>query len=117
MKQYFTEVQKSDQTDDDVFLCGDFNRNVGDPGSLTELLTIPGMIDSTASDVPTTLGTFNTYDHLLFQTNFVTEYTGQHGVEKFDETLFSGNLQVAELECSDHRPVWVILKVPQQDDD
>ena len=33
----------------------------------------------------------NTYDHILFQTNFVKEYTGAPGVTKFDEAMFPGN--------------------------
>ena len=116
LKDYFTTVQNSRTTDDDVILCGDFNVNVGDE-SLNDLLSASGMIDTTSSTPGTKIDTTNTYDHLLFQTNFVKEYTGTHGVEKFDETMFGNNDPAASLACSDHRPIWVILKVPQQDDD
>lgn len=116
-EDYFTKARTKDPGDDDVILCGDFNRNVGDAGSLTELLTIPGMIDTTAPKVPTTIDTTNTYDHVLFQTDLLKEYTGVHGVIKFDEDLFGNDDKKANLACSDHRPVWVTLKVHDQDDD
>jgi hypothetical protein len=59
----------------------------------------------------------NTYDHILFQPAHVTEYTGGHGVTKFDEAMFPGDKAAAKKACSDHRPVWIKLKVPAQDDD
>ena len=101
-----------------MILCGDFNRNVGDSASLGVLLsTIPSLIDSTDGTVPTKIDTQNTYDHLLFPTNFVREYTGVHGVVKFDEDLFGDDDEVANAVCSDHRPVWAEFRVPDQDDD
>ena len=117
LKDYFAQVQRSDTKDNDVILCGDFNENVNDPKTLAFVLTTPAMIDSTAPNVPTTLGTSNTYDHILFQTNYLAEYTGTHGVEKFDEYLFGTNVVAAKKACSDHRPVWITVRVPNADDD
>jgi hypothetical protein len=117
LKDYFITVRSRDSEDDDVLLCGDFNRDVNDPGSLTEVLTVPSMIDTTVAGIPTTINSASTYDHILFQTSFVQEYQGQHGVVKFDEDLFNNNDQQANLACSDHRLVWVSLRVPPQDDD
>jgi endonuclease/exonuclease/phosphatase family metal-dependent hydrolase len=117
LKSYFIEVQDSDTSDNDLFLVGDFNRNVGDSGSLTELLTVDTMIDTVKADTPTKIKANNTYDHILFQTKFVTEYNGASGVYKFDETLFDNDDDKSRLVCSDHRPVWVIIEVPESDDD
>lgn len=117
LKGYFERVRDSDPGDKDVILCGDFNRDVGDKGSLSVLLTEPDMTDTTAPDVPTMVASDHTYDHLLFQTRFLTEYTGRHGVERFDETMFGNDDAKAKKDCSDHRPVWVVLRVPKQDDD
>jgi len=77
LKDYFIEVQDSDTSENDIFLVGDFNRNVGDSGSLTELLTVSTMIDTVKADTPTKIKTNNTYDHILFQTQFVTEYNDE----------------------------------------
>lgn len=118
LTNYFAQVQAESSTDNDVILCGDFNRNVGDTASLGVLLSsIPALIDTTDASVPTKIDTDNTYDHLLFPTNFVSEYTGTHGVIRFDEDIFGNNDELAETVCSDHRPVWAKFRVPQQDDD
>jgi len=59
----------------------------------------------------------STYDHILFETHFLTEYTGAHGVTLFDQTMFGGDAAAARLAGSDHRPVWVQMRVPAGDDD
>jgi hypothetical protein len=118
LTNYFTLAQLASSTDDDVMICGDFNRNAEDPASLGVLCArIPGLIDTTSPDVPTKIDTDNTYDHLLFQTNFLKEYTGSHGVIKFDEDMFGNDDELANETCSDHRPVWAEFRVPQTDDD
>jgi hypothetical protein len=38
-------------------------------------------------------------------------------VLKFDEELFGDDDKEAACACSDHRPVWIILHAPEQDDD
>jgi endonuclease/exonuclease/phosphatase family metal-dependent hydrolase len=117
LKEYFTQVQDHGTGDDDVILCGDFNQNVGDPDSIGHLLTISGMVDTTDPNTPTKIDTSNTYDHLLMQTTFTTEYTGNHGTIAFDETMFDDDDELASAACSDHRPVWAECRVPSTDDD
>lgn len=117
LKDYFVQIRDEDPSDNDIILMGDFNRDVGDPGSLTELLTIPTMIDTTDSSTPTVIKGDSTYDHILFQTQFLSEYSGRRGVIKFDEDLFSNDDDKAREVVSDHRPAWVVLKLPEQDDD
>lgn len=115
---YFNQVQGESSTENDVILCGDFNRNVNDAQSLGVLLSsIPTLIDTTEAGVPTKIDTTNTYDHLLFPTNFLSEYTGTHGVIRFDEEMFGDDDELALEVCSDHRPVWADFRVPELDDD
>ena len=117
LADYFTTVQNADSNDNDVLLCGDFNQNVNAPDSLSELLKVPHLADTTLPGIPTVIQGHSTYDHILFQTNHVTEYTGNHGVTMFDTELFHGNISAAKTACSDHRPVWIQLRVPPHDDD
>ena len=51
----------------------------------------------------------NLYDNIWFQTKYVKAYTGQKGIDKFDETDFANNDKAASLAVSDHRPVWAIF--------
>jgi len=116
LRDYFQQVQDEDPGDQDVILGGDFNRDVGDE-SFAELLSIPSMVDTTDPAPPTVVRGASTYDHILFERRYVTEYEGVHGVEAFDETLFGGDAARARTAVSDHRPVWIVLRVPERDDD
>ena len=53
----------------------------------------------------------------LFQTDAVTEYLGGCGIDRFDEADFGNNDKSANLAVSDHRPVWAIFSITQEDDD
>ena len=67
----------------------------------------------------------------LFQTHRLTEYTGQHGVTVPSppagerarvrgcviRTMFPGDDAAASKACSDHRPIWIRVRVPVIDDD
>jgi hypothetical protein len=64
-------------------------------------------VDTTVAGTPTVVQGTSTYDHILFETNFLTEYTAAQGVTLFDQTLFGGDVAAARLAGSDHRPVWV----------
>jgi hypothetical protein len=75
------------------------------------------MVDTTDPAPPTVVRGASTYDHILFERRYVTEYDGVHGVEAFDETLFGGDAARARTAVSDHRPVWIVLRVPERDDD
>ena len=48
---------------------------------------------------------------------FVTEYTGQNGVDDFDVTVFDNDDRAASLAVSDHRPVWATFVTDEVDDD
>jgi hypothetical protein len=89
-----------------------------DPGdsSLDALLAIPTMTD-TPFGASTVIRDGHAYDHALFQRQYLTEYTGRHGVDRFDERLFGDYDYVASKACSDHRPVWIVLRIPERDDD
>ena len=51
-----------------------------------------------------------------FQTNYVMEYTGEHGIERFDEIDFGNDDEAANLAVSDHRPVWAKFYANVDDD-
>lgn len=114
LASYYHDVFRREN---DVLLGGDFNRKVGDANSLGWLMDETGLIDTVDPDVPTVVRGRNTFDHILLHPRFTTEYTGRHGVVRFDEELFPGDPAAAEKAISDHRPVWIELAVPEQDDD
>jgi endonuclease/exonuclease/phosphatase family metal-dependent hydrolase len=116
LRDYFLHVQDADADDDDVILLGDLNVDAGDP-ALDALLAIPTLMDVPGGGVPTVIRGSHTYDHILFERRHLKEYAGRHGVERFDESLFGGDDVSAGRACSDHRPVWLILRVPERDDD
>ena len=112
----FTRVQATTTGDKDVLLAGDCNRVVGDD-AFVPLLALPQMVDTTLAAPPTVIKGDNTYDHLFFQSHRLTEYTGQHGVTRYDEVMFPGDDAAASKACSDHRPIWIRVRVPAIDDD
>ena len=57
------------------------------------------------------------YDNIFFQTDFVTEYLGISGIDKFDEADFGNDDKAANLAVSDHRPVWAVFRTNFEDDD
>jgi len=100
----------------DVVIVGDFNRNAGDEKSLGWLEEKTGLTDTTNGSVPTHISGTSTYDHILLHPRHTTEYSGKHGVVRFDETVFGNDDKAAKLAGSDHRPVWVELRVTADDD-
>jgi hypothetical protein len=52
-----------------------------------------------------------------FQSHRLTEYTGRHGVTRYDEAMLPGDDAAASKACSDHRPIWIRVRVPAMDDD
>ena len=56
------------------------------------------------------------YDNIFFQSNYTKEFTGKHGVMKFDEQLFGNDDKKASLNVSAHRPLWVEFDVSADDD-
>ena len=114
LKDVYTYVQeeniKENKEADDILLVGDFNRNTCD------FAVFKGLMSSDA--LPTMTALFHKkyhkssiydkelYDNIFFQSGYLTEYTGECGVVKFDEDCFGNDDEAANLAVSDHRPVW-----------
>lgn len=78
------------------------------PGLLTPLFT--GAVRTTISDA-------SLYDIIWLDPQYTSEYTGQSGVDRYDETAFAGDDRAASLAVSDHRPVWAVFRTDGPDDD
>ena len=112
----YQAVQAADKAEQDVILLGDFNRNPDDQLAYRPLLSIPSMRHMFQLPQKSHIKDTSLYDNIFFQTNYVTEYTGDSGIERFDETLFRNNDKAASLAVSDHRPVWGIFRMDIDDD-
>ncbi|MBM3280719.1 MAG: endonuclease/exonuclease/phosphatase family protein, partial [Candidatus Handelsmanbacteria bacterium] len=114
LAEVYQVVQDADPQEQDVLLLGDFNLPPEDRGfdRLRALLTplFTGEIRTTISDA-------SLYDNIWFEPQFVQEYTGQAGVDRFDETAFGGDDDAASAAVSDHRPVWAKFRTDGPDDD
>jgi competence ComEA-like helix-hairpin-helix protein len=106
-------VQRADPDEQDVMILGDFNLPPDDSGfaELAELLTplFTGEIRTTISDA-------SLYDNIWFDPAYVREWTGERGVDRFDETAFGNDDEVASRAVSDHRPIWATFRTDQNDD-
>ncbi len=114
LKQYYALALPQER---DVLVVGDFNRNANDSASVGWLATNTGLFTTTSPDVPTHISATNTYDQIMLNPAYTTEYAGVHGVFKHDEQLFGNDDALASLAASDHRPVWVELQPGVADDD
>ena len=112
----YRAVQAADKAEQDVILLGDFNRNPDDRLAYRPLLSIPSMRHLFQLPQKSHIKDTSLYDNIFFQTHHVTEYTGDSGIERFDETLFRNNDKAASLAVSDHRPVWGIFRMDTDDD-
>jgi len=73
----------------------------------------------------TTTRDTNLFDNMWFSQDHVVEYTGEHGMSKFDEVLFEDpggdskhyREQYARLAVSDNRPVLAEFSTDMGDDD
>jgi hypothetical protein len=100
-----------------MLVVGDFNRNANDAASVGWLATSTGLFTTTSPDVPTHISAASTYDQIMLNPAYTTEYAGVHGVFKHDEQLFANDDAAASLATSDHRPVWIELQPGVADDD
>lgn len=122
LRGVWDRTQTATVGDDDLVLCGDFNRNVGD-AAFDRLLDVTGMVDAahppgaTTSPIPTVINAASTYDQMFLSTAATREWTGTFTVYPFDELLFAKDDVKAQKSVSDHRPVAITLTVPQHDDD
>ena len=112
----YRAVQAADDAEQDVILLGDFNRNPDDQLAYRPLLSIPSMRYLFQLPQKSHIKDTSLYDNIFFQTNYVTEYTGDRGIERFDEAHFGNDDAAASLAVSDHRPVWGIFRIDADDD-
>ena len=110
-------VQKANGAEDDVLLVGDFNRNPNDAESYSRIMAIPSMIRLFELPQKSHIRDSSLYDNIFFQTDYVTEYLGSSGIDRFDETDFGNDDKAANLAVSDHRPVWAVFRTDLDDDD
>lgn len=104
------EVEPAEQ---DVILLGDFNLPSDDRGfdGLRPLLfpVFDGEAQTTIAD--------NTLDNIWIDQQQTLEWTGEIGIDRFDETVFGGDDDAASLAVSDHRPIWAMFNIDGPDDD
>ncbi len=112
----YRAVQAADDAEQDVILLGDFNRNPDDQSAYRPLLSIPSMRHLFQLPQKSHIKDTSLYDNIFFQTNYVTEYTGDSGIERFDESHFGNDDAAASLAVSDHRPVWGTFRTDADDD-
>jgi len=112
----YQAVQDEDPKEQDVILLGDFNFPPTDEG-FSRLKAIPGMVFLVAPPVKTTITDTSRYDNFWFQKQYVREYAGESGVDRFNETMSSGDDLAAKRAVSDHRPIWAKFNVGGPDDD
>ncbi len=110
-------VQAANGAEEDVLLVGDFNRNPTDADAYSRIMAISSMTRLFQFPQKSHIKDSSLYDNIFFEENHVTEYLGKSGIDRFDETDFGNNDQAANLAVSDHRPVWAVFSVTQDDDD
>ena len=109
-------VQEANGTEEDVLLVGDFNRNPNDTEAYSRIMAIPSMTRLFELPQKSHIRDSSLYDNIFFQSDYVTEYLGTSGIDKFDETDFGNDDKAANLAVSDHRPVWAVFSIEIDDD-
>ena len=112
----YRAVQAMNGAEQDVILLGDFNRNPDDLLAYQPLMSIPGMTHLFQLPEKSHIKDTSLYDNIFFQSSYVTEYTGNSGIDRFDETDFGNDDEAASLAASDHRPVWAEFRIDSDDD-
>ena len=112
LAEVYAYVQEANgETEDDVLLVGDFNREPDDTVAYSNLMALPSMTQLFQLPQKSHIRDSSLYDNIFFQTDYVTEYLGRSGIDKFDETDFGNDDKAASLAVSDHRPVWVVFRI------
>ena len=112
MDEVVRSVQSANGDEQDVILLGDFNFPPDDRG-----WQLNGWTAVFQPPTKTTVGDVSLYDNIWFHpSNTGAEYTGTHGVIRFDVDDYPGDVRRARREVSDHRPVWVIFRTTSDDD-
>ena len=109
-------VQEANGDEEDVLLVGDFNRNPNDTEAYSRIMAIPSMTRLFELPQKSHIRDSSLYDNIFFQSDYVTEYLGTSGIDKFDETDFGNDDQAANHAVSDHRPVWAVFSIEIDDD-
>ena len=104
-------VQQANGAEDDVLLVGDFNREPDDNVAYANLMALPSMTGLFKLPNKSHIRDSSLYDNIFFQTQYVTEYLGSSGIDKFDETDFGNDDKAANLAVSDHRPIWAVFRI------
>ena len=104
-------VQHANGAEDDVLLVGDFNREPNDIHAYRNLMALPSMTHLFRLPQKSHIRDSSLYDNIFFQTDYVTEYAGRSGIDRFDETDFGNDDDAASLAVSDHRPVWAVFRI------
>jgi len=112
----YNQIQKVDPSEQDVILVGDFNREPDDKESYAKLLGIPSMIPLFHLPLKSHIRDSSLYDNIWFQSDYLSEYRGVSGIDKFDETDFANDDKLANTSVSDHRPVWAEFYTGKDDD-
>ena len=111
LAEVYEYVQEANGTEDDVLLVGDFNREPSDTIAYSNLMALPSMTQLFQLPQKSHIRDSSLYDNIFFQKNYVTEYLGSSGIDKFDETDFGNDDKAANLAVSDHRPVWAVFRI------
>ncbi len=112
----YQTIQQKDGKENDLILLGDFNMSPDDAG-FQQLKSIPTMHCLILPPEKTTITDTSLYDNFWFQRQYVKEYTGLSGINRFDETMFGNDDEKAKLAISDHRLVWSVYNIATDDDD
>ena len=111
LAEVYEYVQEANGPEDDVLLVGDFNREPDDTMAYSNLMAVPSMTRVFQLPQKSHIRDSSLYDNIFFQTDYVTEYFGRSGIDKFDETDFGNDDTAANLAVSDHRPVWAVFRI------
>ena len=115
LAEVYQYVQEANGAEDDVLLVGDFNREPDDTMAYGNLMALPSMTHLFRLPQKSHIVDSSLYDNIFFQKDYVTEYLGRSGIDKFDETDFGNDDKAANLAVSDHRPVWAVFRIDVSD--
>ena len=114
LSNVYKVVQAMDRQEQDVLLMGDFNRKSTDL-AYDPLKEILGMVSLFNPPQKSHVKDTSLYDNIWFQSGFTTEYTGNSGIDRFDDGFESDDAAMRAV--SDHRPVWAEFATVGEDDD
>ena len=115
LAEVYEYVQQANGAEDDVLLVGDFNREPNDKIAYANLMALPSMTHLFKLPSKSHIRDSSLYDNIFFQTQYLTEYLGSSGIDKFDETDFGNDDKAANLAVSDHRPIWAVFRIDISD--